>query len=194
MYFKFEGSFDAETCVIDLANFKEIKKETFLKILNAKNTKITEFLLDGEVNKLKEKARYYDSMHPKMLLTEDFVENSINDAELKKLFNKFFYPLKADTCPVFIMDPYIIAKNTNVNLFVDIIKENVKSKELKIVRNSKNDEKNVFNNIDKKLKSDGFKISYCDRSDLHDRWWFTRKNGFTVGTSFNGLTRRNTLL
>ena len=194
MYFKFDGTINGTQCIIDIANCGKIRKSTMIKIINSTNVNVTGFVLDSEINEYKDKAKKYDEMHPKMTLNEDWVDNTISDDEIKELFNKFFAPLSVDTCELTIIDPYIFAKGTNYLLFLDIIKANVTSKKIRFIRNDDNDDSAIFNIICNDLKNHGFTITKVSNKSLHDRWWYTRKNGFVFGISFNGLSRKDSTI
>lgn len=194
MYFKFDGTINGTQCIIDIANCGKIRKSTMIEIINSKNINVTGFVLDSEFNEYKDKAKKYDEMHPKMTLNEDFVNNKISNDEIKKLFNKFFLPLSVDSCELTIIDPYVFAKGTNYSLLLDIIKANVCSKKIRFIRNENNDDSTVLNNISNDLQNNGFKIKLINKRKLHDRWWYTRKSGFVIGISFNGLSIKDSTI
>ena len=93
----------------------------------------------------------------------------------------------ADSCSITIVDPYLFSKNTNADLLYDILKNNVKSKSVRFFTNFGNDDLTTKNSVQDRLKNDGYLIEHNNRSDSHDRYWFSRIAGFTVGTSFNGI-------
>lgn len=194
MYFKFDGAIDRIQCVMDIVKYKKIQESTMIEIINSKNINVTGFVLDSEFNEYKDKAKKYDEMHPKMTLNEDFVNNKISNDEIKKLFNKFFIPLSVDSCELTIIDPYAFAKGTNYSLFLDIIKANVGSKKIRFIRNKNNDDSTVLNSISNDLQNNGFKIMLINKRKLHDRWWYTRKSGFVIGISFNGLSIKDSTI
>jgi hypothetical protein len=192
MYFKIEGNFDMSPCVMDKANFGEVKLDTFIELLYQSNVHIVNSFCDSEIEDWKEKAKKYDGLHPKMTLNEDFISYNISDKELKMEFNKFLGAISSNTCQLTIVDPYLFASGTNVNLFLSIVKDNVLSKSIKFIFDSSHNDLSVYNQIITSLKTDNFIIDKSPKKRLHDRWWFTRKAGFAVGASFSGLTRKDT--
>ena len=196
MYFKFEGNVDCSKCASDIANFGYVTEETMLNILRNSQIKITDFKVDAVIKQMEERNSIYEMMHPKMLLNEDWIDKEISNSEVEKIFKKFFYPLDSDSCQVTIIDPYIFSRGTNSDLLLDVIKENVKIKKIRFVRNKSNDDSLIQKEIIRSLEEDGYKIEEINATKLqvHDRWWYTRKAGFTVGISFNGLFRRSTTM
>lgn len=194
MYFKFEGIVDCTKCANDISNFGYIKEETMLEILKNPQIRVTGFMVDAIIKQMEERSTIYGMMHPKMLLKEDWIDKDISDSELEKNFKKFFFPLSSDSCRVTIIDPYIFSSGTNSKLLLNIIKENVKVREIRFVRNMNNDYALIRDEMIRSLEDDEYKIEEINATDLHDRWWYTRKAGFTVGVSFNGLSRKNSTI
>lgn len=189
MWFEVNGDIDV-SMMLD-SQYGGINTRKFCEQLIANQARITDYKTSTEIKKWK---NYYLDMHPKQYLTEDILSDSITDEEVKKAFNRFFKPLSANSCPVTIIDPYIFARSTNVNLLCSIIMDNVQSKKVRFVTKLSNADSTIKNEIETRLKESGFEIYVEDRLDIHDRWWYTRIKGFTCGTSFNGISRKTTML
>lgn len=194
MYLKITGNIDATLLVIDIANHGKVKENT-LTTFFSNGVEVVGFENSGTIDTWRMKAEAYDSMYPKMSLNEDWVNSPIKQQKLMGLFSKFFVPLSAEACRVTIVDPYIFAKGTNVTWLSSIIIDNVKSKEIRFVRNQANDDSVIFQQIESILKNNGFNVSFINAgATLHDRWWYTRKSGFTIGISFNGINKKNSTI
>ena len=188
MYFKIEGTPNIAQM---LSTHGGIDTRKFCNQLLENSAHITQFITCIEVEKWK---KYYLEMHPHQTLNEDVLPDGITDAEIKSAFEKFFKPLAADACSLTIIDPYIFANGTNVALLVDILNTNIKSKQVRFVANSRNSNTSIETDIITQLKNMGFTVNIDNRTDIHDRYWYTRKNGFSCGTSFNGISRKTTMM
>ena len=133
-------------------------------------------------------------MHPHQVLNEEVVQSGVTNDAIKQIFNRFFKPMAVDACSLTIIDPYIFAANTNVSLLVDILSENVQSKKVRFVTNSHNTDVSVKTDILAQLSNIGFTVDVVNRTDIHDRYWYTRVKGFSCGTSFNGISRKTTMI
>lgn len=189
MWFEVEGNIDVSLMLDSQVGGINIQK--FCTQLVKNQVKIVEFKTSAEIEEWK---KYYIDMHPKQNLTEDLLPTSITDEEIKRVFEKYFKPLSADCCGVTIIDPYIFAKGTNVNLLFDILSSNVGSKSIRFITNLKNVDSSTKCSLETDLKKDSFVIDVINRSDIHDRLWYTRMKGFFCGTSFNGISREITML
>ena len=189
MWFEINGQIDVSLMLDEQVG--GINTQKFCSQLVTNHVKVLGFKTSTEIEKWK---NYYLDMHPKQYLTEDVLPASITDEEVKKAFDKFFKPLSANFCRVTIVDPYIFARFTNVNLLCSIIVHNVQSKKIRFITKLSNADSTIKNEIETSLEDSGFEIYVEDRSDIHDRWWYTRIKGFTCGTSFNGISRKTTML
>lgn len=194
MYFKFEGIIDCSKCANDIANFGYIKQETMLDILKNPQIRVTDFMVDAIIKRMEEREAIYKKLYPKMLLKEDWIDKDISDSEVEENFKKFFFPLGGDSCQVTIIDPYIFSSGTNSELLLNVIKENVKIKEIRFIRNESKVDTPIRNIVIRSLEDDGYRIEEINATELHDRWWYTRKAGFTVGISFNGISKKNSTI
>ena len=73
-------------------------------------------------------------MNPKQIV----LSQGISENDIKLTFNRFFKPLSADACNLKIIDPYIFARSTNVDLFFSILSENVGSRKIRFITNLSN--------------------------------------------------------
>ena len=189
MWFEVEENIDV-SLMLD-SQVGGINTQKFCTQLVKNQVKIVEFKTNAEIEEWK---KYYIDMHPKQNLTEDLLPTSITDDEIKRVFEKYFKPLSADCCCVTIIDQYIFAKKTKVDLLVSILEKNVGSKQLRLITTLTHSDSVVKTEIETKLSNLGFNISIEDRNDIHDRWWYTRKKGFSCGTSFNGISHKTTMM
>ena len=188
MYLKIEGKMDiAQT----LSTHGGIDTSKFCNQLLENHARITQHFTCVEVEKWR---KYYLEMHPHQKLNEDVLPDGITDDEIKSVFEKFFKPLSAEACSLTIIDPYIFAAGTNVALLVDILNTNVKSKQIRFVTNSRNTDVSIEASIKTQLTNMGFTVDIVNRTDIHDRYWYTRMKGFSCGTSFNGISRKTTII
>lgn len=193
MYLKIKGNIDMRILISDFSRNRPASKEN-LKNFFENGVDVVGYDYEKVIELYKEKARKFDMLHPKMNLNEDWVDGNISPNDLDNLFKKFTYPLDLINCELTIVDSYIFAKGTNINLFITILENYVKSKKVRFIRNSIHDEPIVKNTILNNLKNKNFNVRIEDSIDLHDRWWFSRKEGFTIGTSFNGLQKKDTTM
>ena len=189
MWFKVDGEIDVSTMFDDKEN--GINTQKFCNQLISNNVEIVQSRTNSEIE---EWENYYIDMHPKQNLLEDILLASTSNDEVKDIFKKFFKPLSVESCCVTIIDPYIFAKGTNVNLLVTILDSNIGSRKIKFITTAANSDNVVKTDIETKLSNLGFDITIEDRKDIHDRWWYTRINGFYCGTSFNGISHKTTML
>lgn len=188
MYFKIEGELDVAKM---LSTHDGIDLEKFCEQLLSNNNQIVKTYTSSQVEQWE---GYYREMHPCQILNEDVVQSEVTDEDIKQIFNRFFKPMAVDACPLTIIDPYIFATGTNISLFVDILSANVQSKKVRFVTNSRNSDTSVKENIYTQLTNMGFTVDIVDRTDIHDRYWYTRIKGFYCGTSFNGISRKTTMI
>lgn len=188
MYFKLEGKIDVAQMIAQKGGIDALK---FCNQILENDIKITEFLTCAEVNRWK---KFYSDMNPKQKLNEDLVQKDVTEEEIKCEFTKFFVPLSLESCRLTIIDPYIFAKNTPVDLLVSILNENVKSKKLRIITNDVNSDILIRTSVEQKLAKLGFTVDFVNDKKIHDRWWYTRKKGFLTGTSFNGIGKKMTIM
>lgn len=189
MWFEVNGEIDVSMMLDN--QHGGIDTQKFCDQLIANQAKITAYETSTEINKWKV---YYKEMHPKIQLNEEFLPEGITETEVKSVFAKFLIPLAANTCRVTIIDPYIFADSTNVDLLCSILNDNVKSKKIRFVATSSKSNIIIQNEVKTRLQAEKFVVDIEDRSDIHDRWWYTRINGFTCGASFNGISRKMTML
>lgn len=187
-YIKFNGEYDFTKTICEIVNDKKISKETMLDIIDSciPIEIKTEGVLIKELSKL-------DSCKKK-LLTEDFVPKTITNINLEKVFKKFFDDTQIGNDEVTIADQYIFSNGVNIQLLSKIIVDNVKSKKVRFVYNKyKNDNQN-YNSIIGNLKNNGFQINLVSTQDLHDRYWYSKTDGFLVCASFNTLQKSPTII
>ena len=182
MYFNLNGKIDVSQMLSSTDSGIDSKK--FCTQIIENGIRINEFYCNAQIEKWK---NYYYDMHPKTRLCEDIVKKDIANDDIKGIFAKFFKPLDAENCSVSIVDPYLFSSGTNVELLSDILISNVKSKNIKFITDFSKDDFSVREYVMQKIEQAGFKPQSFNRNDSHDRYWFTRKNGFAIGTSFNGL-------
>ena len=188
MYFKIEGELDVAKM---LSTHDGIDLEKFCEQLLSNNNQIVQTYTSSQVEQWE---KYYAEMHPRQILNEDIIQSEVTDDEIKQIFKRFFKPMSVDACSLTIIDPYIFATGTNVSLFVDILSANVQSKQVRFVTNSRNSDTSVKENIYTQLTNMGFTVDIVDSTDIHDRYWYTRIKGFSCGTSFNGISRKTTMI
>lgn len=188
MYFKIEGELDVSQM---LSSKGYIDKEKFCSQLLKNKNIITNFYTCSQIEQWE---KYYLERHPKQNLNEDILFTSITEDQIKAVFKKFLIPLFANNCSLTIIDPYIFAKNTNISLLVDILSANVQSKKVRFITNYDNKDEDVEKDVKKQLINMDFNVNIKYRSDIHDRYWYTRIKGFFCGTSFNGIGRKTTML
>jgi len=179
MYFNLEGNMD---CAAMLSERGGYDSEKFCAQIKERKLEIKGTLTCAEVNKWRE---YYFRMHPKQVLNEDIMERNLSDDEIKEEFEKFLNPLSVDFCRLTIIDPYLFADHTNVALLVQILRQNVKSKKIRIITKRSNVNGAIKNEFEDLLNEFDIEKKYED--SIHDRWWYTRVNGFQCGSSFNGI-------
>ena len=188
MYFKIEGTLNIAQA---LSTHGGIDTNKFCDQLLGNQAQITQHFTCAEVEMWR---KYYLEMHPHQTLNEDVLPNGITDDDIKIVFEKFFKPLSAESCSLTIVDPYAFATGTNVALLVDILSTNVKSKKVRFITNSRNTNTSVEADIKTQLTNIGFTVDVVNRTDIHDRYWYTRMKGFSCGTSFNGISRKTTMI
>lgn len=181
MYFNLEGDINGAAMLSENGGYDS---EKFCRQIKENGIKITGSLTCTEVDLWRS---YYLNMHPKQILCEAIVEKDLTDDEIRNLFKEFFFPLAADSCCVTIVDPYLFSANTDVALLSSILKENVLSKRLRVITNPRHINHTIENSVVEDLESSGINVKIIHRTDIHDRWWYTRVSGFTCGTSFNGF-------
>ena len=192
MHFKLKGTTDCSLIITkktDVDKARELARQIIDNGLEFKG-----YITDAEVDKLMEYKKYYESMHPKMTLNEDYISDSITTGEIIKMFDKFFVPLDAANCQVTVVDQYIFSNGIDVALLTDIIKKNVTSLKVRFLTKQSNEVASVKNNIINVLSTFGFSVHVDYDNNLHDRWWYTRVNGFTTGISFNGFSRKESTM
>lgn len=192
MYFNLSGKIDVSLILVK--SNKKAKAEELARQIIESGLEYEGNLLNSAVEKMKEHEKYYIEMHPKMTLNEDYIEDNISIKEIHQLFQRFFVPLRADICCLTIVDQYIFANGTNVTLLTDILKTEATSKQIRFITKSSNVDATTKNNVETILKADGFNVDINYSNQLHDRWWYTRINGFTTGISFNGLRRKESTI
>lgn len=179
MYFNLEGNMD---CAAMLSERGGYDSEKFCAQIKERQLEIKGTLTCAEVDKWRE---YYFRMHPKQVLNEDIMERHLSDVEIKEEFEKFLKPLYVDYCRLTIIDPYLLASHTDVALLVQILQQNVKSKKIRIITKRSKVNDMIKNEFEVSLNEFDIKVEYED--NIHDRWWYTRVNGFQCGSSFNGI-------
>lgn len=189
MYFKLKGNIDIYQ-IFDNENGGFDNKK-FCKQIIDNDIKIEKYVTCAEIERNKE---YYEKMHPTNILNEDYIKGNLSNEEIKNLFCKFSQPLNLNNCKLTIIDPYIFSKGTDSDLLTEILIENVKKKEIRFVTNQSKIDVSIKSNIETILCNNGFTINCDYRQDIHDRWWYSRCNGFTTGISFNGLNKKNSTI
>lgn len=189
MWFEVDGQINIPSMLDNQQGGINVQK--FCKQLITNQVRIVGYKTSAEIEKWK---KYYEDMHPRQYLTEDVLQTSITEEEIKTVFGKFFKSLSADSCRVTIIDPYIFATTTKVDLLISVLKSNVGSKQLRFITTDANSNLTVKNEIKTKLSDLGFSIFIENKNDIHDRWWYTRIKGFYCGSSFNGIGRKATML
>lgn len=182
MYFDINGNMDVSRMLSSKNG--SIDRTKFCEQIINNNLSIDGFALSSEVKMWK---TFYEEMHPKIRICEDIARKGLTKDETLMLFAKFFKPMRADCCTVTIVDPYLFAKTLNSDDLCEVLIKNVLSKSVRFLTNSRNDDKNVKSSVKHKLENVGFSTNFIDCKESHDRYWFTRVNGFVVGTSFSGI-------
>ena len=168
MYFKLKGTTDCSLIITkktDVDKARELARQIIDNGLEFKG-----YITDAEVDKLVEYKKYYESMHPKMTLNEDYISDSITTGEIIKMFDKFFVPLDAANCQVTVVDQYIFSNGIDVALLTDIIKKNVTSLKVRFLTKQSNEVVSVKNSIINVLSTFGFSVHVDYDNNLHDRF------------------------
>ena len=185
MYFKITGKMDVSQMLSSERG--EIDNKKFCEQILANDLKIEGYILSSQLEQWK---KYYEDMHPRMRLCEDLAQKDISAAEITELFSKYFKPLSADCCSATVVDPYLFSEKTDTSLLCKVVEENVQSKRIRFITDFGKDDAAIKNTVLSKLQTNGFSVTTTDCKDSHDRYWFTRIAGFTIGTSFNGLGKK----
>ncbi len=191
MYFDVNGDVDVASM---LSSEKGgIDREKFCGQILEKRLTIDGYQMNSQVE---EWRQYYTDMHPKAILLEALLKKECTKEEIEREFSKFIKPLMAADCTVTIIDPYLFAKNLDIDLFCNILADNIASKSVRIITNEKNRYSNACTqkNIEQRLKDLGFKLIIKHDDQSHDRYWYSRVNGFSIGTSMNGISKKLTTL
>ncbi len=191
-YIKFDGNYDIAATTKEIYINKRITRDTMIKIVNSctpieiKTEGVLKREISNELSKL--------NRGNKKLLTEDFIPQTATNADLETIFKKYFDTTQIGNEEVTIADQYIFSNGIDVQLLVNIITSNIKSKKVRFVYNKTFCDKTIYNNLISLLNKNNFQVRFEITQNLHDRYWYSKNGGFLVCASFNTLRKAPTII
>lgn len=150
--------------------------------------------LELYVGPTKEKINHFYKHQGMEILTEEVLWRNMNYKEKANKFVEYLKNIGAENGDLLIIDPYFFPKNSHseyIDLVTDILNK-TSPKSITVITDKKNYDEKVFHAVNNKLFTD---ISLNFSEEWHDRFWIAnRTKGFVVGTSFNGVGKKISLI
>jgi len=144
-------------------------------------------------NKSELLINHYMQQNRLSYITEDVLWKNMTAEEKARKFSAYFEKISSTGKELIIVDPYLFKDESDdyCNLVTSVI-NNSKAQSVIVVTEHKNYRQLSYDKISNNLNTT---VTIKYNSDFHDRFWIAdRKKGFYMGTSFNGVGKRISLI